>query len=157
MAVTSKAPTGACNKSEGKLCEGGRRQTASRRPFPDHLRAGQPYGPRRCGGPEHSAGYRVYAEYASCDTRRRTRLCLSLLILPAQRRENNARRGYLNRNGAGMQSASFQPLVNFRNLKAALRLSGAPCPPGRAGQASFSPRKARTVSRNVTIEIGFER
>ena len=22
-----------------------------------HLRAGQPYGPRRCGGPEHSAGY----------------------------------------------------------------------------------------------------
>lgn len=23
----------------------------------NHLHAGQPYGPRRCGGPEHSAGY----------------------------------------------------------------------------------------------------
>jgi hypothetical protein len=29
----------------------------SRRPLLNHLRAGQPYGPRRCGGPEHSAGY----------------------------------------------------------------------------------------------------
>jgi len=26
---------------------------------PNHLRAGRPYGPRRCGGPEHSAGYLV--------------------------------------------------------------------------------------------------
>jgi hypothetical protein len=31
----------------------------------NHLRAGQPYGPRRCGGPEHSAGYlKFIAEYA---------------------------------------------------------------------------------------------
>jgi hypothetical protein len=29
------------------------------------LHAGQPYGPRRCGGPEHSAGYLKFnAEYA---------------------------------------------------------------------------------------------
>ena len=26
---------------------------------PNHLRAGRPYGPRRCGGPEHSAGYLI--------------------------------------------------------------------------------------------------
>jgi hypothetical protein len=32
----------------------------------NHLLAGQPYGPRRCGGPEHSAGYlKFLAGYAS--------------------------------------------------------------------------------------------
>lgn len=38
------------------LNEGGRPETASRRPLQPSP-AGQPYGPRRCGGPEHSAGH----------------------------------------------------------------------------------------------------
>jgi hypothetical protein len=55
----------------------------------NHLRAGQPYGPRRCGGPEHSAGYfKFIAEYASRYARPRARLSFGE---PASRRQIKSR------------------------------------------------------------------